>query len=205
MILSKIEMPLSEPAVRSALRDAQRMHRLVSGLFQTPREDAQLLYRVRTQGAKVSLYLYADRPVDRSRLLPGMFLAGERELDDWLAAMQEGQLRGFELLTMPFRKVSDGTGRNSRRRVLRTQEERLAWLTRKAAQNGFTILTVQEAAGEKTGANHPEGKGGCLYLDTYRYSGTLRIDDTERFREAVRCGLGPGKAYGLGMLLLRNV
>lgn len=204
MFLSKIEMPLSEPAVRAAMWDAQRMHRLAAGLYRLPRQDAELLYRVRAEGQTVSLYLYADLPVDRSQLLPWMRLAGERNLGDWLAAMQAGQLWGFELLTMPFKKVSDGTGGNSRRRVLRSQEERLAWLSRKAEQNGFTILAVQEAIGEKTGAAHPEDKGGRLYLDSYRYSGTLRIDDAERFREAVRHGIGPGKAYGLGMILLRK-
>lgn len=204
MVLSKIEMNLSEPAVRAAMRDAQKMHRLAAGLYRLPRKDAGLLYRVRAEGYTVSLYLYADQPIDRELLFPWMCLAGERELSDWLAEMQPGQLRGFDLLTMPFKKVSEGTGRNSRRRVLRTQEERLEWLSRKAAQNGFTILDVQEAAGEKTGAVHPEDRGGRLYLDTYRYSGMLWIDDAERFRDAVRYGIGPGKAYGLGMLLLRG-
>ncbi len=203
MVLSKIEMPLSEPAVRIVMRDAQKMHQLATALYQLPRQDANLLYRVRAEGHTVSLYLYADLPVDRARLLPWMQLAGERDLGDWLATMQAGQLRGFDLLTMPFKKVSDGMGRNSRRRVLRTQEERLAWLSRKAEQNGFTILTVQEEAGEKSCATHSESKGSRLYLDTYRYSGILRIDDVDCFREAVRHGIGPGKAYGLGMLLLK--
>lgn len=204
MFLSKIEMPLSEPAIRAAMRDAQKMHRLAAGLYRLPRQEAELLYRVRAEGQTVSLYLYADLPVEQAQLLPWMHLAGERDLDDWLAAMQAGQLWRFELLTMPFKKVSDSKSRNSRRRVLRTQAERLAWLSRKAEQNGFTILTVQEAGGEKAGAVHPEDRGGRLYLDTYRYSGTLWIEDAERFREAVRHGVGPGKAYGLGMLLLQR-
>lgn len=204
MYLTKIEMSLSDPAVRAALRDLQKMHRLASGLYQLPRREAELLYRVRAQGASVTLYLYAALPVDRDRLLPGMFLKGERELSGWLAAMQPGQLWGFDLLTMPSKKVADGESANSRRRVLRTQEERLAWLARKAEQNGFAILDVREAAGEKAGALHAEEKGDRLYLDTYHYSGTLQITDAEKFRLALRHGIGPGKAYGLGMLLLKR-
>ena len=203
MILTKIEMSLSEPVVRAALRDAQRMHRLVSGLYQTPREDAQLLYRVRTQGTKVSLYLYADRPVERNKLPSGMLLAGERDLTDWLDSMETNSIRGFELLTMPFKKMPEGEGKNSRRRVLRTREERLAWLARKAEQNGFSLLDAQEYPGEKLCASHPAERGGRLFLDSYRYSGVLRITDPALFRNAVKNGIGPGKAYGLGMLLLR--
>ena len=68
MFLSKIEMPLAEPAVRAAMRDAQKMHRLAAGLYQLPRQDAELLYRVRAEGHTVLLYLYADLPVDRACL-----------------------------------------------------------------------------------------------------------------------------------------
>lgn len=204
MYLSKIEMSLSESSVRTALRDAQKMHRLVAGLYQMPRQEAELVYRVHVQGQRVALYMYAGLPIDRSRILPGMLLVGERELSDWLSAMQEGQVWGFDLLTMPFKKVPDGENRNSRRRVLRTQEERLAWLNRKAEQNGFAMLEVQESVGEKESAVHPAEKGGKLYLDSYRYSGILRITNEEHFRLALRRGIGPGKAYGLGMLLLKK-
>lgn len=204
MVLSKIEMNLSEPLVRAALRDAQKMHRLVAGLYGLSRQEASLVYRVQVQGQRVNLYLYAGQPVDRSRILPGMRLAGERELSGWLASMQEEQLWSFDLLTMPFKKVPDGENRNSRRRVLRTQEERFAWLNRKAAQNGFVILDVQEFPGEKESALHPAEQGGRLYLDSYRYSGALQIKDAERFRLALQNGIGPGKAYGLGMLLLKK-
>lgn len=202
MILSKIELSLTDPVVRATLRDAQNMHRLLTGLFQVPREEAKLLYRMRTQGTVLTLYCYADRPIVQERLLPGMLLTGERDLTDWLSSMQNGDMKGFDLLTMPFKKVSEEGG-NSRRRVLRTQEERLAWLTRKSEQNGFAILEVQESADERISAMHPKEQGGRLYLDSYRYFGTLRITDAEAFQKAVREGIGPGKAYGLGMLLLR--
>lgn len=204
MVLSKIEMNLSEPAVRAALRDAQKMHRLAAGLFGLPRQEAALVYRVQVQGQRVNLYLYAGQPIDRSRVLPWMLLAGERELSGWLASMREEQLWSFDLLTMPFKKVPYGENRNSRRRVLRAQEERFAWLNRKAAQNGFMILDVQEFPGAKESALHPAERGGRLYLDFYRYSGTLQITNEELFKLALRHGIGPGKAYGLGMLLLKK-
>lgn len=203
MILTKIEMSVSDPAVRAALRDAQKMHRLASGLFQVAREDVHLLYRVRTEGTLVSLYLYADRPIERERLLPGMSLAGERDLEDWLDSMQNGRILGFELMTMPFKKTAGGNNKNSRRRVLRTQEERLAWLARKAEQNGFVILEALESPGERISASHSSEKGGQLFLDSFRYTGVLRITDAQTFRKAIRNGIGPGKSYGLGMLLLK--
>lgn len=204
MYLSRIDMSLSAPAVRAALRDAQRMHRLAAGFFGVSREEAQLLYRCRVRGLTVSLYLYSAVPAEPARIPPGMNLGGQRELSDWLSAMGVGQLLQFDLLTMPFKKTPDGKGGNSRRRVLRTQEERLRWLDRTAERHGFRVLRAEEAQDERVCASHGKERGGTLYLDAYRYTGLLEITDEAAFRTAVRSGVGPGKAYGLGMLLLKR-
>jgi CRISPR system Cascade subunit CasE len=202
MYLSRIELALSDPGVRAALADGQKLHRLVTGLFDAPRQDVDLLFRLRTQGGAVTLYLYSAVPPVPERLLPCMRLTGSRDLSDWLERMETGMTLGFDLITMPFKKVPDTEGKNSRRRVLRTEEKRIAWLTRKAEQNGFEILSAREQIGEKLRAVHAPDQGGKLYLDTYQYSGMLCITDADAFQNAVRRGIGPGKAYGLGMLLL---
>lgn len=202
MYLSRIELSLSDPGVRAALADAQKLHRLVSGVFDAARQDAELLYRQRTQGAVVSLYLYSAVPPKPERLGPSMRLTGCRELSGWLERLETGTTMSFDLLTMPFRKVPDASGGNSRRRVLRTGEKRAAWLARKAGQNGFALLSVEEQPGPKLRAAHAAERGGDLWLDAFRYSGVLQITDADAFRTAVRRGVGPGKAYGLGMLLL---
>ena len=204
MYLSKVEMSLSDRGVRAALQDAQRMHQLATGLYQAARENVHLLYRTHTHESDVNLYIYADQPVDQTRLLPGMRLAGERDVTDWLDSMATEQTWNFDLLTSPCKKISDRSGKNSRRRVLRTQEERMSWLLRKAEQNGFALLDAQESTADRVFAAHPAEKGGGLYLDAYHYSGTLKITDAAAFRAAVTRGIGPGKAYGLGMLLLKR-
>ena len=202
MYLTKIELELSNPGVRSALRDAQKMYRLVTGFFGSSRKEAELLYRCRICGAVAELYLYSDGPVVRDRLLPGIRAAAERDVSPWLESIEAGSCYGFQLLTMPFKKVAEEGAGNSRRRALRTREERLAWLTRKAGQSGFRILSAEETPGEKLVANHPAERGGRLTVDAFCYTGRLLVADTDAFRRAVREGIGPGKAYGLGMLLL---
>ena len=202
MYLTKLELELSNPGVRAALRDGQRMHRLVCGLFNASREEADVLYRGRARGAFVDLYLYSAIPVDPARVLPGMHLVAQRDLSSWLDAMTKDAVFRFQLETAPFKKTAADGVKNSRRRALRTEEEREAWLRRKAEQNGFEILLVNETAGEKHIARHPAEAGGSLTVDSYYYAGTLRITDPDLFRLAMRQGIGPGKAYGLGMLLL---
>lgn len=202
MYLTKLELALSAPAVRAALRDGQKMHRLVTGFFGTDRKSAKVLYRYRLRGVHMELYLYSEEPVIPERLLPGMRLVARRDVSAWLESMETGQVFGFQLLTMPFKKVAEDGAKNSRRRALRTQEERLVWLERKAAQSGFRILSVRETPGEKQTAIHPEDRGGRLVVNAWCYTGRLLITDAEAFHRSLREGIGPGKAYGLGMLLL---
>jgi CRISPR-associated protein Cas6/Cse3/CasE subtype I-E len=80
----------------------------------------------------------------------------------------------------------------------------LAWLGRKAEQNGFRVLHADEVQEDKLSAVHPTEQGGRLYLDAYRYTGVLQITEEESFRTAVQRGIGPSLAYGLGMLLLKS-
>lgn len=200
MYLIRIDLERSSRMVRSAMADCQQMHRLVMGLFDAGREDAEVLYRVKEQGMNISLYLYSAVPVMEERLLPGMQLGGQREVSAWLDTMTAGRCLRYDLLAMPSKKVA-GEGKNSRRRVLRTEEERMEWLHRKAQQNGFRLLDVTESGSTSFSGRHSD-RDGVMYWDSYRYTGMLQITDEAAFRNALKKGIGPGKAYGLGMLLL---
>lgn len=202
MYLTKIELDMGNRTVRAALGDCQRMHRLLNGLFACSRGEAKLLYRVRNSGRNCAVYLYSDSPLIREKLLSFMVLAGERDVSAWLNAIAEGQRIRFDLLTMPSKKVAQEGSKNSRRRVLRTVDERMAWLARKASQNGFEILSVQELESSGFVGSHKAEQGGRMNWDSYHYSGILEIRDASVFQKALSSGIGPGKAYGLGMILL---
>ncbi|MGI5928087.1 type I-E CRISPR-associated protein Cas6/Cse3/CasE [Pseudoflavonifractor sp.] len=202
MYLTKIDLLSRQWSIQRALGDCQQLHQMIMGLFETDRKSAGVLYRVREGSCALAVYLYSNRPVNRERILPGMRFSGERELTPWLDAMGEGQIWNFDLLASPTKKVVRGEGKNSQRRVLRTLEERCAWLERKGDQNGFRLLNCREIEGSQLTGRHTQKRGGRMYLDQYHYQGALQITDAEQFRKAVQGGIGPGKSYGLGMLLL---
>ena len=174
MYLTKISLQPQAPHVRRALTDCQQMHRQVSGLFGTDRKKGDILYRLRTEQGSCALYLYSAMPVDRSRLLPGMNFAGERDLTDWLNDMVSGQVWGFDLLAVPAKKIPKEGHKNSQRRILRTEEERMAWLARKGEQYGFQILNAREQESVRKFGRHSQ-PGGTMYFDAYHYNGILQI------------------------------
>ena len=201
MYLIKVEMARSLPEVRHALADCQKMHRLVTGLFDAARQDANILYRTNFVADQLHLYLYASIPVTEPAAK--RYRIAQRDLTPWLERLQPGQYLKFDLITSPSKKVSMDGQKNSRRRILREPSERQAWLERKAEQSGFAICQVIEQEQIHVSGKHPADQGGIMHHDAYRYQGVLQITDSEAFRRSLQKGIGSGKAYGFGMMLLK--
>lgn len=202
MYLTKIDLSHLQRDIRRRLGDCQQFHQMIMGLFGCDRKSAGVLYRVREDRNTLAVYLYSNRPISREHLLPGMHISGQRDVTLWLESMKPGQVWHFDLLASPTKKVEQDGTKNSRRRILRTLEERIAWLAKKGVQNGFQLISCQELGGGQITGRHIQERGGRMYLDQYHYQGTLQITDAEQFQKAVQEGIGPGKSYGLGMLLL---
>lgn len=109
----------------------------------------------------------------------------------------------FRIRANPTRKVDtksgpDGVRRNGRRVPVSGPDAYLEWLRRKGEECGFEVLRAAVAAagaGELV-RSHSTGRTfqGVLF------EGHLVIRDAERFRAALEEGVGPGKAYGFGLL-----
>jgi CRISPR system Cascade subunit CasE len=95
----------------------------------------------------------------------------------------------------------------SKRVGIYNEHEQVEWLTRKGERSGFEILNLQFDKGEKE--RIPKKKDGSviheLDLLQVHFTGILRVTNTEAFKNAYVSGIGSGKAFGCGMLLLARV
>jgi CRISPR-associated protein Cas6/Cse3/CasE subtype I-E len=133
----------------------------------------------------------------------GFAFYGCRDITEFIESFEDGSHYSFDILLNPSKKVLREDGGNSRRTILKTQEERSAWLKRKAEASGFSIEWVrEEGGGQKIFGRHDDSTGGEMYIDCIRYKGVLMITDNILFAEAYKKGIGSEKAYGLGLLLL---
>ena len=202
MYLSKILFQLTDRDIQAALADCQKMHQLVTGFFGTDRKSSNILYRVRMEHNQNAIYLYSDLPIDAIRISPRMTLAGQKDISAWVDGMQAGMTKHFDLLALPTKKIPATGGKNSQRRVLKTPQERIEWMQRKAKQFGFQLLAVNELEHIRQTGKHSPESSGRMYFDGYHYQGILQVTDAVKFQDALRHGIGAGKAYGFGMLLL---
>ena len=201
MYLTKFTIPLASRQAVNCLRDAQQMHVVVSKLYGSGRKDGSILYRANVSGGVVQIYAYSDTAATHP--VQDVSLEAQRDISFWLENMQQGKQYSFDILAVPAKKVQEEGAKNSRRRLLRTEEERRNWLARKSQQYGFRILQAEELQKVSFFAKHGENKGNTMHFDAYHFRGVLCVEDALLFRQAVSAGIGSGKAYGCGMLMLR--
>lgn len=82
------------------------------------------------------------------------------------------------------------------------QEAGEEWIVRQGARHGFEVLAVRAD-------NHRQsrlgGKGRSIQFSTLDFTGLLRVNEPEAFTQALYQGIGPAKAFGCGLLLVRRV
>ena len=149
-----------------------------------------------------------------------------KDLDKAYGQLRKGQILSFRLRTNPTKriwKVRDADSQLKGKRVgLLREDEQIAWLLRKGQQvetgkpGGFEILKKEIDDGYGNMRQVPrvdvrrEGKrrgnkkeNGCSHLTTHLavcFDGLLQITDADAFRETLARGIGPGKAFGFGLL-----
>jgi CRISPR system Cascade subunit CasE len=185
-----------------------------------------VLFRIEEAPDGVMIYVQSREKPAWQRLPEGYLLPdvdrrggnpAVRDVGGVIASFASGRTLRFRLLANATRKVHprrrDGSERKNGTRVpLRDDRERAEWLRRKAADSGFELLHVSVSPGVDDIRQAPRRRVRGSRLDgAHRseiefegvlYDGRLRVGKPGRFRDALERGIGPGKAYGFGLLSL---
>ena len=144
-----------------------------------------------------------------------------KQIDDSLKAIGRGAKLTFRLRANPTKRVHAanaqlGASMAGKRIALEGEEEQIAWLKRKATEAGFRVMAVRAQPGVPDAQVIPDGRitgercrpaaGGAagtvdrLVFGSVLFDGHLEVFDADLFRAALSLGIGPGKAYGFGLL-----
>jgi CRISPR system Cascade subunit CasE len=164
-------------------------------------------------------YVQSSTKPDWSRL-PADYLVEApqvRSLQPMFDAIAPGRRFAFRLIGNPTRtvpqpdtKAANPDRRPHGRRVARRKpEEQLEWLIRKGEQHGFVIPSAHKGQPDVspspcltlTSRKRP-GDKGPITLEPVRFDGHLIVTGADAFANALRLGIGHGKAYGCGLLSL---
>lgn len=220
MYLSRLLLNPRSRLVWRDLADCQELHRTIMSAFPpaASQEEARaqfgVLYRLdhdRRHNRLIVLVQSLISP-DWSRL-PQDYLAAVPDLENPAVKpvahiyenIRPNAVFAFRLRANPTRKIDtksgpDGRRRHGRRVELVREEDQTAWLKRKAQEGGFELLAVRVRGFGKDKGKKP---GSALTVAGVLFEGLLRVTDPQKFlHHSLARGLGPGKAYGMGLLSL---
>ncbi|MDD5036922.1 MAG: type I-E CRISPR-associated protein Cas6/Cse3/CasE [Methylococcaceae bacterium] len=196
-------------------------HQLVWRWFAEDAPGRDFLFRREQQGHWPFFYVLSKREAaDPSNLW-------EIETRRFEPKLSSGERLAFSLRANPVvvRKISDDPEIKTRRRddVVadlkkqrypdKTQRPPLGdilseagteWLAARAGRNGFTLESVS-IDGYQQHRWYKPGKDNPVALSTLEFAGTLRVQDPVLFTEKLFQGIGPAKAFGCGLMLVRRV
>ena len=228
--LTKMVLNTRSRRVWNDLSNPQQLHKTVSGAFpmidaqehlphherRTPRNEFNLLHRLefdRSSGRAV-LLVQSSTPPDWDNLGEGYADKIEsKPLHDKYSEITNGMNMRFRLHANPTKR--DAATRNpdkpnQRKRVdIRNEEDRIAWLRRKGGECGFRIKDIRIK--ENAVPNLRSMGSGALEFRRTRntpkvvfgsvvFEGVLQVTESEAFKTALVNGIGPGKAYGFGLM-----
>ena len=206
MYRSKLTLDLLDPSVQQALRNANDMHRNIMKAFDdlpsdSPRADHSVLYSVMDYMGKPAVYVISQTKPDWSRVRGFSPIDEPMDISGLRDKFGEGGVFGFRLFASPTKKVAR-EGKLSSRVFLKTPDERCQWLQRQAEKFGFELISFSEDNESKV-----TGKKRDMQINYtgVHFTGVLKIADPDLFWKAYCEGIGSGKAYGLGMLMIKRI
>ncbi len=206
--LTRIRLSGSQAAA-AGLVDSYAWHQAVWKMF--PGKDGQdrdFLMRIdRKPFGFEALVLSPDEPRRPEWISDMRWEAPKQVLESFL----DHERYMFDLRANPTikRVIRDADGnrkKNGQRTTICDPVELGKWLDRKAETSGFSVEMSEASPPVKNSfvksENGKKKKGVHASVD---FRGVLRVVDRELFKNAFVNGIGPARAFGFGMLMLRPV
>lgn len=180
---------LDERKNRRELTDRNMMHKFVLRFFEGGRAENDVLFQV-IENDGFYVVVQSDKKPEN---IENTDVERIEKIDDGIATVQTGAIFQFtgELACM---KKRDG-------KEIRPSgiNERLAWTAEKAERNGFRIISCYSL--QPSNAKMIRDKKVIIPSTIFR--GLLQVTDAEKFRNALKNGIGTYKAFGCGMITVR--
>jgi len=191
-----------------------RIHQALWNLFDSdPEANRDFLYRQEGQADGLAFLVLSERKPGTDDSLWRI------QTKTYAPRLQAGQHLAFSIRINPVVKRRDDNGRQHRHDLVmdlkknepdsaETQAERVQlaaqhWLSARQSQYGFELVE-NSIIGEAYRQWRFGGKGGNrISFSSIDCSGRLAITDTDLFESALMKGIGPAKAFGCGLLLIR--
>lgn len=193
--LSKLSLDLRCPRVRRELSDIYELHRTILHAFPDGQDGpGRVLFRLENStDEQVSILVQSCEAPDWTKVrVPKDFFVTPPLSKPFDPQLVPGQALVFRLKANPTVK------RDGKRWGLVKEEDLRAWMSRKAAEGGFSITSLRVLPQDAV-EGVKEGIEGVLRFSSAIFEGTLSIEDVTMFKRTLDSGIGSGKGFGFGL------
>lgn len=203
MYLTRLSLDPRSAQARRDLADSYDMHRTLVRAFVANETQvvSRFLWRIEAQIAwkDPAVLVQSAHAADWSAL-EGLVGYLKRPAETKLVQLEhllqrEGRYR-FRLFANPT------VTRDGKRYGLVAEDSQLAWLTRQGERLGFRVDSALVTASDVLKSRKGEAR---ISLQRVCYEGILQVLDVDSLAGALSAGIGPGKAFGCGLLSLARV
>lgn len=199
MHLTRLTLDPRNAQARRDLASAYEMHRTLTRAFATAEQadPARFLWRLETGNnawaTPVVLIQSAHMGNWSALQLPPNYLHREIESKpvDLQTLVEEGRCYRFRLLANPT------VARHGKRYGLASEQEQRSWLCRQGERHGFEIDAALVTASDVMVSRKGDDR---INLQRASFEGRLYVREQKAFNVALVQGIGPGKAFGCGLL-----
>jgi CRISPR system Cascade subunit CasE len=205
MYLSRLRLELRSRDARRDLANPYDMHRTLARAFVQDEADTppRFLWRIEPAGTR-------DAPIVLVQSAHAADWAKLEAMPDYLKQTVECKTFQTEPLLQldaryRFRLCANPTvTKDGKRYGLAAEQAQLEWIARQGEQHGFEVKTdaVFVLASDVLKGHK---KNQSIHLQRAHYEGLLRVVNVESLAKALQNGIGPGKAFGCGLLCLARV
>lgn len=203
MHLTRLWLEPLAPQARRDLADPYEMHRTLVRAFVVDKTQAppRFLWRLETQAAwsNPQLIVQSSQPGDWGYLydLDGYLQKPvETKAVEVEGLLQVGARYRFRLLANPT------VTRGGKRYGLSGEDTQLEWLKRQGERLGFRVEAALVSASDVLTSRKGQTR---ISLQRALFEGVLLVNDAGVLGGALRTGIGPGKAFGCGLLSLARL
>jgi CRISPR system Cascade subunit CasE len=211
--LSRFEFHTARREARRLIASPSAVHGAVLAAFRDPpvgRARDRLLWRIDIDARRSYLYVLSTERPDLTHLVEAAGWANgpvweTAEYDSVLDGLVRGQHWYFRLVANPTRSVRDGKRQRSRRVGHVTSVQQLDWLVSRGPKLGIDFqFECDLPQVQVTGRSSVEFRHGSskVSLSTARFEGVMRVEEPQLLRQSLLEGIGPGKAYGCGLMTI---
>ncbi len=181
------------------IKDAYASHRVVYGLFEDTRTDAE------KQASVPSGIVYADKGGDfKTRQILMLSNRKPHQTPQFGTVETRTVTAGFLDHTRYAFEVTLNPGKRDKQTgkivPMRSREEVARWFLERSAQSWGFSANPDNLQTDKVGVQTFEKSGKTITHGYATLKGELEVTDPERFRQSFLQGIGRGRAFGFGLL-----